>query len=255
MAGLLALFLQTNGTLASQVEEKFHSSYSLNSDGEVRLDNVNGKVRISTWDRQEVQIDAVKRAKNEKNLAATKIEIDSKPNKITVHTEYPKGKNNNTSVDYEIKVPVGAHLAKVENVNGSVEILGVRGPVEASTVNGSLNARGLMADAKLETVNGTVVAVFDRLEGVKSISMEAVNGRLEVTLPANANADVNAESVNGHIQADKLAVKKNWPIGSELRGKLGQGGTRVKAGTVNGGIRVKLAGPAEHQLAEEPDKS
>ncbi len=253
--GLLALGLQTNHAAAKEAEEQFHQSYALNSDGQLRLDNVNGKVQIASWDKAEVQIDAVKRARNQKELEATKIEVDSKPERLTVHTKYPKMKKNSTRVDYEIKVPAGTHLAKVENVNGTIEISGVRGPVQASTVNGTVSARNLAADAKIETVNGTVVAAFDRLDGVKSISVQAVNGKVEVVLPANANAEVNAESVNGHIQADKLAVKKNWPIGSELHGKLGTGATRVKAETVNGSIRVKLTGPTDTQQLEENDKS
>ncbi len=257
VVGLLAFFLQTNCILAKdRMEEQTHNSYALNADGQFRLDNVNGKVQITAWDRQEVDINAVKHAKTQKDLDAVKIEIDSKPGRLTVHTKYPKGgKSNSTSVDYEIKVPAGAHLANVENVNGSLEISGVRGPVQASTVNGSLTASGLAADGKFETVTGTVAATFQRVDGVKSISLQAVNGRVEVTLPSNANADVSAESVNGHIQADKLAVKKHWPVGSELRGKLGQGGTQVKAETVNGSIRVKLAGPAEPQKAEQDEKS
>ena len=142
-------------------------------------------------------------------------------------------------------------------MNGPVQIIGVRGPVQASAVNGPLTARGLAADAKFKTVNGSVVAVFERVEGVKSISLETVNGKLELTLPADANAEVSAESVNGHIQADKLTVKKNWPVGSELRGTLGQGGTRAKASTVNGSIRIKLAEPSQRVQpvqAEEPEK-
>jgi DUF4097 and DUF4098 domain-containing protein YvlB len=262
LIGLLAIALHANSVLAKdKVEEQFHHSYPLNSDGQLRLDNVNGKVHIATWDRQEVQVDAVKRADNQKDLAAIKIEIDAKPTKITIHTKHPNSKSglwrnsNSNSVDFDIRVPASVHLAKVENVNGTIEITGVHGPVQASTVNGTLNARGLAGDAKFETVNGAVMAAFDRVDGVKSISLAAVNGKVELTLPANANADVKAESVNGHIQADKLTVKKNWPIGSELHGTLGQGGTRVKAETVNGSIRVKLAGPDQPQQAEEPEKS
>ncbi|HEY5912176.1 MAG TPA: DUF4097 family beta strand repeat-containing protein [Verrucomicrobiae bacterium] len=254
--GLFAFVLLANCALAKdKVEEQFHQSYALNPDGQVRLDNVNGKIHITAWDRQEIQVDAVKRADNQQDLAATKIEIDAKAERIKIHTKHPNSrKNNSTTVDYEVKVPTGAHLAAVETVNGSVEIAGVRGPVNASSVNGLLAAKGLASDTKLETVNGKVEAVFDRLDGVKSISMDAVNGRLELTLPADANAEVKAESLNGRIEADKLTVKKNWPVGSELHGKLGQGGTRVKAETVNGGIRVKLAGPEGKAQVEQPAK-
>jgi hypothetical protein len=40
--------------------EEFHQTYALTPDGRVELDNINGDVHISTWDRSEVKVDAVK---------------------------------------------------------------------------------------------------------------------------------------------------------------------------------------------------
>jgi len=40
--------------------EEFHQTYALASDGRVELENVDGAVHISTWDRDEVKVDAVK---------------------------------------------------------------------------------------------------------------------------------------------------------------------------------------------------
>ena len=155
-------------------------------------------------------------------------------------------------MDYDLKVPVQARLKGIENVNGSVEIEAVRGEVHAETVNGHLAAKGLAADARLETVNGAIEAAFDSLAGVKSVSLQTVNGAVQLHLPANANAEVSASTVNGSIKADSpLAAKKNWPVGSELRGQLGQGGAHIKLETVNGSIRVRLAGPAQPVQAEK----
>jgi DUF4097 and DUF4098 domain-containing protein YvlB len=246
------------GLAKDRVQEEFHQTYSLTADGQVRLENVNGKVQFTTWDRQEIQVDAVKKADRQEDLEATKIEIKSKSDSIDIRTKLPKWKasqwrkSNSASVDYEIKVPVGARLAEVKTVNGSLEVIGVRGRVELTTVNGRLVAKGLAADAKLESVNGSVEASFDQLVGVKSVSLNAVNGKIEITIPSNADADISANSLNGRIQADNLTVKKNWPVGSELRGKLGQGGTRIKLETVNGGIRVRQAEGSKAPLAEQP---
>jgi len=245
--GLVSAGLQTGVVAAKdRLQEEFHQTYPLTADGELRLDNVNGKVQITAWDRAEIKVDAIKRAETQENLDAVKIEIDSKSDRIRIHTKYPdaksgwRGKSNSASVDYEIKVPAQARMEDVQCVNGSLEIEGVHGAVHASTVNGRLGVKGLAADADLASVNGTVEAAFDQLEGVKSVALKTVNGKVELTLPANADADVSAHTVNGGIHTDHdLTVKKNWPLGSELRGKLGKGGTRVKAETVNGTIQIR----------------
>ncbi len=247
VVGLIWVGVQTG---AAAVREEFDQTYPLAVNGQVRLDNVNGRVHVTAWDRADIQVHALKRADSQQDLQAIKIEIDSKPDSIRIHTKFPdrKGiwrKGTSGSVDYELKVPVQATLADVKTVNGSMEVEGVRGPVRASTVNGRVAVKGLAADSRLETVNGAVDADFESLEGVKSVSVKTVNGGVDLLLPVNAHADVSAKTVNGGLHSMAgLTVKKHWPIGSSLSGKLGNGGARVSAETVNGGIRFHQAAAA-----------
>ncbi len=234
----------------AEFTQELHETRALTTDGRLSLDNVNGPVRITTWDRAEVKLDAVKRAKHQEDLDQVKIEIESKPDRLQIHTRYPDSKtsagrraNNSVSVDYTLTVPRSVRLDKVSSVNGTVDIDGVRGEVEASTVNGTLKASGLAATAELSTVNGSLTANFEHLDGVKSVSLKTVNGRVELELPASANADVSASTLNGSIGGD-VEVKKNWPVGREVKTRLGDGGTKIHASSVNGGIRIHLAKPA-----------
>lgn len=228
------------------VTGEFHQTYPLAADGQVSVGNVNGSVRISAWDRAEAQVDAIKRARNEEDLAALKVEVTSQPGRLAIRTKHPQrrrwwgGGSTSGSVDYTVKVPATVRLQDVAQVNGTVEIDGVLGEVKASTVNGAVSAKGLAGNAALSTVNGSVKAGFAGLERVKSVSASSVNGAVELELPPGANADVSASTVNGGISGD-VPVKKNWPVGAEVNTRLGEGGTRVHLSTVNGGVRIRLA--------------
>ena len=63
---ICALFIFALGAHASDhrgaFTEEFHQTYSFTADGRVELENINGAVHISTWDRNEVKVDAVKYA-------------------------------------------------------------------------------------------------------------------------------------------------------------------------------------------------
>jgi DUF4097 and DUF4098 domain-containing protein YvlB len=252
IVALLATGLAGNVLLAKdQFTEELHQTYPFSADGRISLDNVNGSVRITTWDRAEVKLDAVKRAKRKEDLETVKIEIEAKSDRLRVHTKLPESKDrigrrrdNSTSVDYTLKVPASARLDTVSSVNGAVDIEGVRGEVEASTVNGSLHARGLAARTELSSVNGGVKAAFGSLDGVPSVSLKTVNGGVELELPPGANADLSASTVNGGISGD-VPVKKNWPIGREVKARLGGGGTKIQVSSVNGGVRVRAPQSAE----------
>lgn len=227
---------------AEEVREEFHQTYPLNKQGRVHLENVNGNVRIVTWDREEIKVDAIKRAKKQVHLDEVKIEVEAKTDRIRIQTKHPESKtrsnkNNSTSVDYTLTVPRQSNLNRISTVNGGVEVDQVSGDVEASSVNGNVTATGLSGETELSTVNGSVKSTFAALK--KQVSLHSVNGSVTLALPPDANADISADTVHGGISSDfSLKAKKNFPIGQDLHGKLGEGGPAVKISTVNGGIHL-----------------
>src|SRR5215469_4727239 len=69
--------------------EEFHQTYNLSADGRIELDNINGPVHISGWDRNEVKVDAVKYADTKERLEEARIEIDSGKDYLSIRTRYP----------------------------------------------------------------------------------------------------------------------------------------------------------------------
>jgi DUF4097 and DUF4098 domain-containing protein YvlB len=227
---------------AKEVREEFHQTYPLDERGKVQLENVNGNVRIVTWDREEIKVEAIKRAKKQEHLDEVKIEVDAKADRIRVKTKYPdsklrRNKDNSVSVEYLLTVPRQSSLDRINTVNGEVEIEKVSGDVKASSVNGNVTAAGLAGQVELSTVNGSVKASFAELK--QSVSLKSVNGSVTVALPPEANAKVSANTLTGGISSDfALQSKKHFPIGQNLDGNLGEGGPAIKMSTVNGGIRI-----------------
>ncbi len=239
LASLATVLGALAASAGQELSEEFHQTCPLGDHGSIHLENVNGNVHIATWDRAEVKIDAVKHAKNREQLDAVKIEVDVKAERLGIKTKYPDSKlfhkNNSAGVDYTLTVPRQSRLEQISTVNGAVEIENVGGDVKANSVNGNVTAAGLAGDVTLSTVNGSVKANFARL--TRPVSLQSVNGGVTIALPAGANADVSAGTVNGGISSEfSLAVKKHFPLGQNLDGKLGEGGPAIKISTVNGGI-------------------
>jgi DUF4097 and DUF4098 domain-containing protein YvlB len=238
---------------AEEFREEFHQTYPLSANGRVSLENLNGGVRITVWDRTDVQVDAVKRAYKQERLNDAKIEVSASSEAIRIKTNYPdwnqsfnddvRGRLNNPAVvDYSITVPRKARLESIDLVNGSLEVDGVEGDVKASSVNGRLKARGLLGVAKLSTVNGGLEATFVSLDEARPISLGSVNGSVVLVIPSDANAIVRAGTVHGAISNDfGLAVQHGDYVGHELYGQIGAGGPRIKLGNVNGSIAIKHA--------------
>ncbi|HWZ81516.1 MAG TPA: DUF4097 family beta strand repeat-containing protein [Terriglobales bacterium] len=231
-----------------KLTEEFHQVYQLSATGRIELENINGPVHITSWDRNEVKLDAVKRAWTKERLDEAKIDISSHPDSLSIRTEYPSHDNsfwndrhdNPASVEYTLVVPRKARLDEIKLVNGSLDIQDVAGEVHASCVNGRLQAHNLEGRTELNTVNGQLDASMSKLSS-SPLELSAVNGALRLTLPSDARAEVEANTVSGGISNDFGLPVSHRFVGHSLRGELGGGGTLVKLNNVNGHIEITHA--------------
>jgi len=229
--------------------EEFHQTYAIAADGRVELDNINGAVHISSWDRNEVKVDAVKYAGTKDRLDEARIEVESGKDYLSIRTKYRDhdlnfnwgSHNNPAGVEYTLTVPRSARLDEIKLINGSLDITGVTGEVRASCINGRLEAHNLSGRAELSTINGHLDARFDQLSA-KSVELNSVNGSLELTIPSDSKAEIEASTVSGGIDNDfGLHVNHHRFVGHDLRGELGSGGPRIKLANVNGRIEIRHA--------------
>ena len=253
LGSICALLVLAIGAHASDhrgaLTEEFHQIYTINADGRVELDNINGPVHVSSWDRNEIKVDAVKYADTKERLDEAKIEVDSGKDYLSIQTKYPGhdhnwnwgSHNNPASVEYTLTVPRTARLDEIKLINGSLDVTGVAGEVRASCINGRLEAHDLSGRAELSTINGRLEANFGPLSG-QSVELNSVNGSVDLTIPSDSNAEIEANTVSGGIDNDfGLHVNRHQFVGHDLRGELGSGGTRIKLQNVNGRVAIHHA--------------
>jgi len=249
-AALLACAIAAPAPAQSRAyTEEFHQTYALSPDGRIELDNINGDVHITNWDRNEVKVDAVKYAGTKERLDEAKIEVDSGKDFLSIRTKYRdhelnfngSSRHNPAGVEYTLTVPRTARLDEIKLINGALEITGVSGEVHASCINGRLTAHDLAGRARLETVNGHLDARFDQLAG-KPVELNSINGSVELTIPSDSQAEITANTVSGGIENDfGLHVNRHQFVGHSLRGELGNGGAHIKLENVNGRIEIHHA--------------
>jgi len=249
LAGIMAaaLVLLIAVPARAEVTQEFHKTVPLNADGRVSLSNINGDVEITGWSRNEVQIDAVKTARDQQRLDEASIDVNVGGSYVEIETHYPSHlmNNNPASVHYTLHVPQNARIDKINLVNGALTVQKLSGEIEANLVNGKLHASDLTGTADLATVNGTIDANYTSLNNVREIKLKSVNGSVNLELPQSPNAEVEASTVNGGISTDfPLTVKGHW-VGKNMSGTLGSGGVHIELSNVNGSIRV---GPGRGSL-------
>ena len=228
--------------------QHFEQTYPLNANGRVSVSNVNGSITVDSWERNEVKVEYTKSADSKDRLDDVDVQIDSKPEFLKIETDYGQWKRGSgdrwhnggrLNVDIRLTVPGGAVLNEIETVNGSVSIANFRNIVKASAVNGSVSATNIRGTARLSTVNGELQVEMERLEAGSRISLETVNGKVNLLLPSDSNATLKADSVNGNISNEfGLPVRKGKYVGRDLYGRLGNGDVQIRLESVNGGLSI-----------------
>jgi len=229
------------------VMEEFHQTYPLKANGRVELQNINGAVHITAWDRNEVKVDAIKRAETEQELKDEEIRVEANADSISIETKYRQREetwhhnhHRAAEVEYTLTVPRSARLDEIKLINRGLDINGVAGQVRASCINGKLKARGLSGELKLSTINGLLDAELERL--ATYVELSSVNGPLHLTLPSDAKASIEATTVHGGIDNNfGLHTNNHRWVGHDLHGELGGGGAHISPRSVNGPIEVRHA--------------
>lgn len=255
-AGLLALLSACLALpAAAEVrEEKVDRVLETAGITKLRLQNVNGGVRVTSGEKPSVHILAVKKAKGaraEQVLRETEVKITRNGGTLDVETVLPKqnrlfglfgwGEGSGAEVSYEIELPPTLAV-DVETVNGRVVAERRSAPLTLNTVNGSVRVDAHDSSLQVNTVNGSVEVSF--VGALKSADLETVNGSVTVTCPRESSIQYSLQTVNGRIKSEfpEVVVEGKWGP-KEARGSIAGGRERLSVETVNGEVRL-LVGAA-----------
>ena len=222
LIALVMMFGVQSALAAEKVkfEEKFEKSVNLVKDGKVIITNISGNIDVKTWNKEQVQIDALKvsqsttLAKAKENITRVKITITEENSTLRIQTEYPEGpnKNLNVSITYTLIIPQEATLnastfsgdvicedisgdLKAKTVSGNVRVIGAKNGATCSTISGTVEVDNVIGDVKLHTVSGNVVA--NAIKG--SVEADTVSGSVLLTDISDAD-EIEASTMSGRVK-------------------------------------------------------
>ena len=212
----------------------------LDHGGSFELDNVNGRVEVTTAPEAEVRIEADKAASSTSLLRRLDVQIEGQGSRVRVHTQYPHMAwflGSGGQVDYRITLPSDARV-RVKTVNGRVVVDGVASEVRASTTNGSVDVKDAGGEVVASTVNGSVTARYRSRPADADTRLSTTNGSVTLFLPEGSGGRLEAETVNGSVQTDLPMQSTDRATRHHVVGRLGDGHGSIELKAVNGSIRV-----------------
>jgi DUF4097 and DUF4098 domain-containing protein YvlB len=252
----LVLALATSALAAQEPQGRdFRWEGAVASGKWVKLQNVNGDVEVMAATGDRVEVTAIKRGRrgdpdevrievkrygtNDENVSVCAIWGDATCDENGYRSNRRRNRDrdhddNDIEVEFTVRVPRGVNI-EVGTVNGSVDVRGVTGEVNASSVNGGVEAVSDGGPVTASTVNGSM-----RTLGSGDLEFSTVNGSITVELPERLDADLRMTTVNGTLSSRDFPLTVTGRFNPQnMRATIGKGGTRLSFSTVNGNVELR----------------
>ena len=217
---LALVFLLSTLTLIAQ-EEVVVPLSNPGGKGHLTMYLLNGSISVTSHNRNDVIVTADVRSGKSKcddckskgkyglkkiDANAVRFSIEEVDNKVRV-----KSRNINTVTDYEIKVPKNFNLKLNVTNSGNIYVENVKGELEVSNTNGKIDMKNVSGSVIADALNRNITVTFDEIFKNESMAFSSLNGKIDITFPADLKADVKAKTDFGAIYTDfelKIIDKK-----------------------------------------------
>ncbi len=196
-----------------------------------RMENVNGQIDVSTWEKPEYNVDlAIKAQGNTENEARgnlEKVETTIKENLVQGRLELvltisvPRLTWSRVSVNVVVTLPADATVdLDLQTTNGGIMVEGLTGSMlTLSTTNGDVAFDGVEADTiSASTTNGRISGSVQAAD----MTAETTNGAISLSLPCTLTGSYELDTTNGNVDVN---VIPSDDVGFDLDASTNSGST------------------------------
>ncbi len=174
--------------------------------GQLIVDHIKGSIFVTGYEGEFVIVDASFRqnqnpSNNEglKKIASTMIQLTAQEmdNEVVVATNSHKH-----TIDLHVRLPMRFSLKLKTYHNGEIHVQNVSGEMEITNINGDVQLEEVSGSAVINTIDGDILAEFTEVTPDIPMAFTSVEGKIDVTFPADIQATVKMKSDNGEIFSD-----------------------------------------------------
>jgi hypothetical protein len=255
---LLLLVLSFTFSVLTQNSKEVRKSGAFDQNGRVSIDTYKGSIRVSTWNKPEIEIlariesDGSDRHSREQ-VDDTEIRIDLSSHSARIKTDYDRSRNRHRGflglvvgddsdnlplVHYTIKVPKTVKI-EIKDYKSRTELTDLEADVNIETYKGEVEVARLSGSLDLETYKGEVRAAFSRLGGRSRF--ETYKGSIDISLPRGKGFELDADIGRHGSFESEFALDRNRHDrrrDTAVRSAVNGGGPLVRLKTDHGTIRL-----------------
>lgn len=223
----------------------------------VRVETYKGSVKVTTWDRAEVAVEARVEAdpdcggesQQARWVDQTRVAIEKSAAGVSIVSDYGRldeitgwftGCTARPFVRYTIRMPKGAPLS-IKDYKSGLVVKGLEADLAIETYKGTADVAGLAGGLRVETYKGQVRAVLTRL--ATDVRAETYKGSIVLRVPESSSFRLSAAAGRrGDFACDFPAPASSRSSGRRslnVQGDVNGGGPRVTLKTDKGRLELR----------------
>jgi Toastrack DUF4097 len=241
----LALIATAAGLLTAADSKDIHRTFPLDSRGHVTVDTYKGTIRVSTWERNEV--DVAVRIEEDGDIFAQSIKradvrFDASPSdvRITSDNQWSFFLDGSAPLyHYTIRMPRNASL-RIKDYKSESEVSDLAADLEINTYKGTLQVRNFSGGLTANTYKGEIRADFASITAPTRI--ETYKGSVELRIPRDSRFDLSTDlgRRGGDPDNDFARLVRTSNSRDRIhRSQINGGGPEVKLRTYKGEFRLR----------------
>lgn len=243
---ILFLIISAGSVITGETQQS-SKSFKVSKGGLLKINLVTGKIRINTWDKNEVNVQ-MEDMGDADQMNAHQVKIYQSGNTVIVENRggggWPSSNNVSVSVPEEFNADIKTNQGDIDinsDLNGTVSaftgggnitVKNITGKITFKTYGGEINTENIGGDADISTNGGDIEC--GNFSG--SAELKTLGGNITV---GNVSRNLNASTNGGEITTGEIGGKAEVvTLGGEIDIKKVASSATVKT---NGG-NIKLAG-------------
>jgi len=233
----------TAGILTAADSKDIHRTFPLDSRGHVTIDTYKGSVRVSTWDRNEIDI-AVRIEEDgdvfAQSVSRANVRFDASPIDVRITSE-----NQWFFLDgvaplyhYTVRMPRTASL-RIKDYKSESEISDLAAAFDADTYKGSVQLRNFSGGLTVNTYKGEIRAEFSAVTA--PVRIETYKGNIDLRMPRDSRFDLSTDLGRRADLSSDFAqyVRSSNSRDRAHRSQVNGGGPEVRVRSYKGELRLR----------------
>ena len=163
--------------------------------------------------------------------------VEEDDNVVSVSTGMRGG---SITTDITVRVPTNCSMNLSTVNDGDISVDNVTGDLEINNTNGKVILTNISGSATVHALNEDLTASFVKVNPQKPMSFSSMNGKIDLTLPADLKATLSMKSEMGEIYSDfdmkvETSTAKTQENEKGKKGKFRISMDKLMRGSINGG--------------------